>query len=67
MKRYDIYAYTELHEEEDCEGDWVKYEDAKALQDLLTEWVHVWAYGHCARPEVEELFQRTREAVKDEA
>jgi hypothetical protein len=40
--------------------------EVKDLKALLTEWIHIWAYGHTKRPEVEELFQRTRKALKDE-
>jgi hypothetical protein len=66
MKRYDIYAYTELHEEEDFEGDWVKYEDAKVLLDLLNEWLNMRPVNG-AEPMYVSLIARTREAVKDEA
>jgi hypothetical protein len=66
MKRYDIYAYTELHEEEDFEGDWVKYEDAKVLQELLNQWLNM-RIVEKAGPEFFDLAIRTSEAVKDEA
>jgi hypothetical protein len=49
----------------DKNGDWVKYEDAKELQDLLNEWLNMKTFSAMMDKTID-LVERTMRALKND-